>query len=332
MSTPTRSTQTPSLFHHVHPNGPTAPILQRKVFPDRPDVWALDLAGSAVPCPFAPLPPRADLAVSPVRLAERLTEELTALADAPRTVLFGPSGDPLGDPVAHDEVARAIDALAARGIVSWLPTRSVVGGPVLDALTRHRPLVRVSVGFCTLDPVLHPILEPGAAPPAARLRQFAELLRRNVPVEATLEPIFPGLTDTREQFQALLSALAEAGADRVTTGYLVLWPGTREPLFEALEPGGWSELVLGAFANGPLVRCGTQFARLLPKPRRQRGYATLMALADELGIKVRVSGRSNPDFRPPAPPDPASAARVRSLMRRLRDQDEDGPSVSAVGA
>jgi hypothetical protein len=42
-------------------------------------------------------------------------------------------------------------------------------------------------------------------------------------------------------------------------------------------------------------------ARYLPKARRQRGYAALVALAAGHGIGVSVSGTTNPDFRSPRP-------------------------------
>ena len=50
----------------------------------------------------------------------------------------------------------------------------------------------------------------------------------------------------------------------------------------------------GPFYNVP----GVGAARLLPRARRQRGYANLMALAADHGITVSVSKFTNPDFGP----------------------------------
>jgi hypothetical protein len=56
-------------------------------------------------------------------------------------------------------------------------------------------------------------------------------------------------------------------------------------------------------------------ARYLPRGRRQRGYATLMALAADYGIGVGVSRTTNPDFG--AAPSGASAGQSPEPRRRL---------------
>jgi hypothetical protein len=54
-------------------------------------------------------------------------------------------------------------------------------------------------------------------------------------------------------------------------------------------------------------------ARYLPKTRRQRGYAALMALAAGYGITVRVSGITNPDFGRPRRTESRAVTRQRLL-------------------
>jgi hypothetical protein len=70
------------------------------------------------------------------------------------------------------------------------------------------------------------------------------------------------------------------------------------------------------YAAGPVLRApGLAAARYLPRARRQRGYATLMALGAAHGITVGVSRLTNPDFAaPPAAPAPGRARRLLPLF------------------
>jgi hypothetical protein len=75
---------------------------------------------------------------------------------------------------------------------------------------------------------------------------------------------------------------------------------------------------LEAFDGGPLVEVGPGGpARLLPKSRRQRGYATLMALAAGRGIRVSVSAATNPDFLPNRPANTGPLPRLGGLRKGL---------------
>jgi hypothetical protein len=84
---------------------------------------------------------------------------------------------------------------------------------------------------------------------------------------------------------------------------MFLRPGIRENLAGVLREQGLEEIVLGAFEGGPFLKSGRiAGAQYLPKNRRQRGYAALMALGSEHGITVRISAMTNPDFQPPRTP------------------------------
>src|SRR5262249_8990726 len=111
---------------------------------------------------------------------------------------------------------------------------------------------------------------------------------------------------TRENIEPLLEALAEADVKQVTAGYLFERVGIAENLRLVLEERGIKDEVNDAFeAARWLTAPGAASARYLPRALRQRGYASLMALASKYGITVSVSGLLNPDFsaaRPTAPP------------------------------
>jgi len=248
---------------------------------------------------------------------ELLDAELSGRSRRPRAVFLSPATDPF-PPLAEiqAETARVVEVLAKHDVEAWLMTRGYIRPSALDVLAAHHEHVRVTIALTTLDRNLQRILEPLTAPPQLRLRQIGDLHRLGVPVQVALDPLVPGLTDTRENLASALEALAGAGIRHVTAGYMFLRPGIRANLIRALEPHGWEQMVLHAYTGGPfLTGDGVAAAQYLPKARRQRGYAAMMALAAGLGISVSVSGTSNPDFTTPRRPTP-----VENPPRRLLPQ------------
>ncbi len=280
------------------------------------------LSGCPHRCPFCfarayPNAPGDDRVYFYADTAQRLRTELEHRRKRPRAVYLCPSTDPF--PPYHEvqsEAVRVVDVLAEYGIAAWIMTRGFIRPFAVDALERNRELVRVTVALMTLDPQFRRALEPLAAPPRLRLKQLAEFRERQIPVQAAVEPLIPGLTDTRENLEPLLDALAKAGVEHISTGYLYVRQGIRENLIRELGPLGWAEPILEPYVQGPtLPMTGIAPAKHLPRPYRQRGYAQLMALAAERGITVSVSGLTNPDFKPPRPPPPSPPAKVQMVLR-----------------
>jgi hypothetical protein len=205
-------------------------------------------------------------------------------------------------PIAEiqDESARVIEEVAAEGVDAWIMTRGYIRPGPLERLTAHRERLKLTIAITTLDRGLQRILEPLTAPPRLRLRQIRYLRERGVTVQVAIEPLVPGLTDTRENLTALLRALADVGVCHVFTSYMFLRSGIRENVMHALAPYELGEPVVDAFTAGPRFWAGQmETAQYLPKSRRQRGYAALMAIAAGLDITVSISPASNPDFQGP---------------------------------
>src|SRR5262249_8742214 len=150
----------------------------------------------------------------------------------------------------------------------------------LGVLAEHRERVRVTVGLTTLDRSLQRLLEPLTAPPRLRLRQISRLRELGIAVGVALAPLVPGMTDTRATLEPLLRRVAGRGVRQVSAGYMFLREGIADNLNAALGESGWAALVLDAFRGGPVLTApGMAAARYLPKARRQRGFAGLMAMA-----------------------------------------------------
>jgi DNA repair photolyase len=266
------------------------------------DVPGLDLAGGCVH-----LVPD---------LAERLDEELRN-GPAPRAVFISPDQDPFPSSAAvQHETGRVVQVLARHGVEAWLMTRGRIRPALRALLEEHRARVKVTVALNTLSERIQCALEPGTASPEERLEQIRDLKERGITVQVSLDPLVPGWTDSRDHLADLVGALADVGVQQVTAGYLFL----REDIAERLRSqlGEQGEAVVRAFTGGPVLRApGQPSARYLPRGRRQRGYATLMALAAERQMRVSVAAWSNPDFQPQAalPATPRTSLREMFLAR-----------------
>lgn len=86
--------------------------------------------------------------------------------------------------------------------------------------------VNVSVGF--VDERMWRSVEPGTPSPRARLDVCRKLTEAGIGCGVLMAPILPFLTDSPEQLDATVQAIAAAGASRVTPVVLHLRPGARE--------------------------------------------------------------------------------------------------------
>lgn len=234
-------------------------------------------------------------------LVERLNQELKDRGHLPRAVFLSPALDPF--PSSHEVqklTSDVIETLANHGIESWLMTRGKIFRPVLDSILRHRDRVRATIAITTLDKTLNQALEPLTATPEERLEQIRFLLNRGIQVHANLDPLIPGLTDTRDNLEPLLSALAGAGIKQLATGYLFLREGLVPNVQSVLAPLGYFDRVIHEYEKGPHLQTKSlAMSRFLPRQRRQKGYALLTSLASVHGIQVVVSHATNPDFTIP---------------------------------
>jgi hypothetical protein len=105
---------------------------------------------------------------------------------------------------------------------------------------------------------------------------------------------------------------------QISVGELGLYARSEEACLAALRPLGLDGLVADKFARGPvLTRDRNTSGRYLPRSRRQHGYAAVMAMAANYGIRVRINALTNPDFNA-GPGLPGSRPRIptRALASR----------------
>jgi hypothetical protein len=183
---------------------------------------------------------------------------------------------------------------------------------MVELLARRPDLVRVAVGIFTRERGLSEALEPLAARPEVRLAGLVRLVHEGVPVEARVEPLIAGLTDTRENLAPLFDRLSRIGVTDVITHYLFLLPAMEGPTKQALAPYGWSEKLIEDFNDGPAFAVGSiGTTRHLPVDVRRAGLARLLSWGAEFGLNVSTGQAQNPDL-----PRLESVARVGASKGR----------------
>jgi DNA repair photolyase len=137
-----------------------------------------------------------------------------------------------------------IRALADSGTPFSILTKGTLARrdiPLLVAAAQEVP-VGFGVSLAVWDDDLHHALEPGVPSPRARLELVRAITDAGLPCGVFLAPVLPGLTDTVEQLDTAIGAVASAGATGVTVIPLHLRPGARE-WFMAWLAGAHPELM-----------------------------------------------------------------------------------------
>jgi DNA repair photolyase len=123
-----------------------------------------------------------------------------------------------------------IEALAGSGTPFSILTKGTMLGRDLSLLAEAATRVPVGIGvsLALLDRDLQHRLEPGTPSPEARLDLVRRVRAAGLPCGVFVAPVLPWLTDSVEQLDELLAAIASAGATGVTVIPLHLRPGARE--------------------------------------------------------------------------------------------------------
>lgn len=297
------------------------PVLHETPLAPAPDILGLNLTrGCGHQCAFcsvraSPNYPGDELVLF-TNTVDLIRQELSGLK--PRAVYLCPGSDPFPPyPTVQTATAEVVEVLAAHGVGSWLMTRGDVQVSILERLRPLADRMRFTIALPSLDARAAAMMEVNAAPPEVRLELIARLKDMGVAVQVALDPLIPQLNDTPEALNPLLDALAVRGVNSLTVSYLFLRQNIVEQMRIVL-PGDIFSAVITAYHDGPVLSStGLAGARYLPRSRRQRGYATLMALASRHGMTVKVSALTNPDFsaqRPITQPAPSLLAAYRKSL------------------
>jgi DNA repair photolyase len=173
-----------------------------------------------------------------VNVPEVLAAELARPSWKGEHVAMGTNTDPYQWVEGRYKLMRGIWAAMrdARNPASVL-TKSPLVLRDLDLLLELAEVAPVSANFSipTLDEKAWRASEPRTPNPRARLEAVAELNRAGIPTGVLVAPLMPGINDSPRQVEAVLEAVAEAGATGVSGIGLHLRGETRGVFMEWLR-------------------------------------------------------------------------------------------------
>jgi DNA repair photolyase len=230
----------------------------------------------------------------------RLQAELRRKRKKPVAVYFSPSSDPF-QPVP--EVLEMTLEVFRHLLDSGIGVAFVTKGPIPDRhrrlLASNAPLVRGQIGVVSLDPRISGAFEPQAALPEIRISQASELIADEVPIEARIDPILPGLSDDEDSLDGLCAALMRAGVRRAAASVLFLRPAIVGALKRHIADATMLRSLLRAFANKERlsIHAGNSHVLALPMQARREILDRLRTVAGRHGLQIRICGCKNPDIQ-----------------------------------
>ena len=173
-----------------------------------------------------------------VNAVDRLRAELRSPKWTGESIAMGTNTDPYQRCEGKYRLTRGIVEVLgeARNPFSVL-TKSALVLRDLDVLAAaaERTSVSVALSIGTVDPAVWRATEPGAPHPRRRVDAVRQLTEAGIRTGVLVAPVLPGISDSAEQLEEVVTACVEAGASSVTTIMLHLRPGVREEFLPWLE-------------------------------------------------------------------------------------------------
>ena len=166
-----------------------------------------------------------------INAVEKLRTELADPRWRGEPVAMGTNTDPYQRAEAKYRLTRGVlEALADHANPFSILTKSPLVTRDLDVLVRAAAAADVSVSFSvgTLDQRVWRATEPGTPDPRRRLDAMRALSDAGITTGALVAPVLPGLSDSPEQLQEVVAAVAAAGGRLLAIMPLHLRPGVRE--------------------------------------------------------------------------------------------------------
>ncbi|MCA9859635.1 MAG: radical SAM protein [Thermomicrobiales bacterium] len=171
-------------------------------------------------------------------IASVLDRELSRPGWRGESVAIGTATDAYQPAEKRFRLTRAcIETLGRHGNPFSVVTKSSLIVRDLDLLlaARERADIRIYFTVTTVDPELAERIEPGAFPPAIRLRALDTLASAGITCGVMMAPVMPGINDSQASIDAVARSAADAGASSFWAGPLRLAPPVRNHFYGFLQ-------------------------------------------------------------------------------------------------
>jgi DNA repair photolyase len=204
-----------------------------------------------------------------VNVAEVLAREVSRASWGHEPVALGTNTDPYQRAEGRYRLMPGIiEALAASGTPFSILTKGTTlrrDLPLLAEAAARTP-VMMGVSLALLDETVHETLEPGTPSPRARLELVRAIREAGLPCQVLVAPVLPMLTDSDDDLERVIGAVAAAGATSASVMALHLRPGAREWFLRWL--GEQHPELVGAYAE--LYRGGSYALKSYASDLRER--------------------------------------------------------------
>jgi DNA repair photolyase len=173
-----------------------------------------------------------------INVSEVLTRELHRPSWRRESVALGTNTDPYQRAEGRYRLMPGIiTALARSGTPFSVLTKGASARRDLPLLAAAAADVSVGMGVSLAleDETIHRRLEPGTPTPRSRLALVRAITDAGLPCQVLVAPVLPMITDSDDQLDRLLAAIADAGATGATVFALHLRPGAREWFWAYLQ-------------------------------------------------------------------------------------------------
>jgi hypothetical protein len=215
-----------------------------------------------------------------------------------KTIVMSPLSDPFPPfRAVRAEAVRVAEVVFDGPYDLLVMSRGRFPRRMIELLSAHRDRARVALGLFSLNKSLVRSFEPLAASPLGRIRDLERLAKAGVAVEFRLEPLIPGLTDTRENLVPLFRRVRDAGVTTVVAHYLFQHHAIETSLNQVLSAHACGDRLALSFLAGPKISVGSMgTVRNLPREVREDGLARVMSWGSEFGLTVSTGSAQNPDL------------------------------------
>jgi len=232
-------------------------------------------------------------------MPEKLKKELISRRKLPAYVFFSPTCDVLQPiPQVLKVTYELMRILLEYGVGINLLTKGRISAKFLQLFGQYKESVLIQIGITTLNRDIQRKMEPFAATPQERLRNIEQLCTIGIMPEVKLDPLIPGVTDTKANLTALFQTLQGFGVNSTGINYLFLRPQIKKNLYKALGKTSFLPKILEHYQNAKPIHLLAEQSRViaLDVAYRKHAYEQISKWAKAFGIHAYVCGCKNPDI------------------------------------
>ncbi len=232
-------------------------------------------------------------------MVEKLKKELSSRRKLPSYVFFSPTCDILQPiPKVRNLVYELMRILFECGIGVNILTKGSIPPQFLELFQKYKKLTHVQIGITTLKEDIQKKIEPYAATPSERIKNIERLCAVNILPEVKLDPLIPGVTDTRINLTGLFKTLQGFGISSASINYLFLRPQIKKNLYKGLENSTFLANILKHYKKAHPLNLLAERSHVvaLNVQYRKRAYEQISEYAKAFGIDAYVCGCKNPDI------------------------------------